>query len=160
MKKTIAGLAIAAASVSTPVEAKEKDQTHTITRSQDHTTSKGSPDFFTGDVSVKGLFGPKESAPFSGGIVTFQPGARSNWHTHPAGQHLVVLDGIGLTGLEDGTITEIKEGDVIWCPPGVKHWHGAKAEHAMTHMALTGDKDGKNVDWMEPVTDEQYKTLK
>ena len=88
--------------------------------------------------------------------MTFEPGARSHWHTHPAGQHLVVISGAGLTGTADGHVEEIKAGDVVWCPPQIKHWHGAAPKTAMTHMALTGALDGRNVEWMEPVTDEQY----
>ena len=92
----------------------------------------------------------------TGGHVTFAPGARSAWHTHPAGQVLIVTDGVGWVQEEGGAKREIKPGDVVWCPPGVKHWHGATATTAMRHIAITGTVDGKNVDWMEHVTDEQY----
>ena len=97
-----------------------------------------------------------EAAPYSVSYVTFEPGARSFWHTHPAGQRLVVVSGSGLTGTWDGRVEEIKAGDVVWCPPDIKHWHGASPTTAMTHMALTGMKDGKNVTWMEEVSDQQY----
>ena len=87
---------------------------------------------------------------------TFEPGARSNWHTHPTGQHLIVTSGVGWTQEWHGPIVEIRAGDVVWCPPGVKHWHGATPTTAMTHLALTGTVGGKNVEWLEKVTDEQY----
>jgi quercetin dioxygenase-like cupin family protein len=88
--------------------------------------------------------------------VTFEPGARSHWHTHPLGQTLVVTAGCGWTQCEGEPIVEIRAGDVIWCPPGHKHWHGASATTSMTHMAIQEALDGRNVVWMEPVTDEQY----
>lgn len=87
---------------------------------------------------------------------TFEPGARSAWHTHPAGQRLVVTAGVGRTGVWGGPVVEIKAGDAVWCPPGVKHWHGAAPGTAMTHIALTGLTDGQNVVWMEKVSDAQY----
>lgn len=129
-----------------------------ITKAESRTSMEGSKDFFTGTVRVGMLFTPKQpDAPFSGAYVTFEPGARTHWHTHPTGQHLVVTDGVGLTGTTDGTVHEFKTGDVLWCPNGVKHWHGASPTQAMTHLALTGTlPDGNNVQWMEPVTDEQY----
>lgn len=120
-------------------------------------SAKGPVDYFTGQVRIDPLFTANESFPVSGAYVTFEPGARSHWHTHPAGQHLVVVSGVGRAGTSDGHIEEIKAGDVVWCPPQVKHWHGAAADTAMTHIALTGVMDGRNVVWMEPVTDEQYK---
>jgi quercetin dioxygenase-like cupin family protein len=113
-------------------------------------------EYFTGNVRVDPLFGANESAPYSGGYVTFEPGARSNWHTHPTGQRLIVTHGVGRTQEWGGPIVEVRAGDHIWCPPGVKHWHGASPTTAMTHIALTGTRDGKSVEWMEKVTDEQY----
>ena len=110
----------------------------------------------SGNVRHDPLFSPNEAAPYSVSYVTFEPGARSFWHTHPAGQRLVVVSGSGLTGTWDGRVEEIKAGDVVWCPPDIKHWHGASPTTAMTHMALTGMKDGKNVTWMEEVSDQQY----
>ncbi|WP_244110070.1 (R)-mandelonitrile lyase [Burkholderia ambifaria] len=92
----------------------------------------------------------------SGGLVTFEPGARSAWHTHPKGQYFVVVSGVGYTQEWGEPIRELRPGDVVWCPPGVKHWHGAAPANAMTHLAVTGTVDGKNVEWMEKVTDEQY----
>ncbi|MDR1608383.1 MAG: cupin domain-containing protein [Deltaproteobacteria bacterium] len=127
-----------------------------IFKSGDQASVNGSPDYFTGRVKVDPLFPANEVSPISGAYVTFEPGARSHWHTHPAGQRLVVISGIGRTGTVDGGTREIKPGDVVWCPPNIKHWHGAGPEAAMTHMALTGTLDGQNVVWMEPVTDETY----
>ncbi len=117
---------------------------------------QGPADFFTGQVRIDPLFPSNESCPVSGAYVTFEPGARSHWHTHPTGQHLVVVAGAGRTGTADGYVEEVKASDVVWCPPQIKHWHGAAPDTAMTHLALTGVLDGRNVDWLEPVTDEQY----
>ena len=97
-----------------------------------------------------------KTAPYSGAYVTFQPGARSAWHTHVAGQRLIVTEGVGRTQQWGGPVEEIRAGDVVWCPPGVKHWHGASPTSVMTHIALTGIHDGQGVDWLEKVTDEQY----
>jgi quercetin dioxygenase-like cupin family protein len=118
--------------------------------------SKGPAEYFTGNVRIDPLFPAKDGAPYSGGSVTFEPGARSNWHTHPSGQHLIVTSGVGWTQAWGGRVVEIRPGDVVWCPPGVKHWHGATSVTAMTHIAVTGMVHGKNVDWMEKVSDEQY----
>ncbi|MFT0182712.1 cupin domain-containing protein [Pseudomonas benzopyrenica] len=89
-------------------------------------------------------------------MVTFEPGARSAWHTHPLGQRLVVMSGVGLTQQWGQPIQELRPGDVVWCPPGIKHWHGAAPTTAMTHLAVTGTQAGHNVDWLEQVSDEQY----
>ena len=135
-------------------EADKKSQT--ISRAGSQPSVKGSSEYFTGNVRVDPLFPAKDAAPFSGAYVTFEPGARSAWHIHPTGQHLLVTAGVGRTGEWGDKVEEIKAGDVIWCPPGVKHWHGASPTTAMTHIALTGTINGKNVEWMEKVTDEQY----
>jgi quercetin dioxygenase-like cupin family protein len=111
---------------------------------------------FTGAVIVQPLSAANEHINVSTGHVTFVPGARSAWHTHPAGQVLIVTDGVGWTQELGGVKREIKAGDVVWCPPGVKHWHGGTATNSMRHIAVTGTLNGKNVDWMEHVTDEQY----
>ena len=116
----------------------------------------GPPEYFTGKVHVKILFPANETAHYSGAYVTFQPGARTAWHFHPAGQHMIVTSGVGLTGTRDGKIIEFKAGDTVWCPPDVDHWHGATPHAPMTHLVLTGVLDGKNVIWKEKVTDEQY----
>jgi quercetin dioxygenase-like cupin family protein len=117
----------------------------------------GSAETFGGHVVVTPVFGASEQSNATGGQVEFSPGARSNWHTHPAGQTLVVTVGTGWVQQEGGQKIEIKPGDVIWTPPGVKHWHGAQADHSMTHLAVTPVLNGKNVDWLEAVTDEQYR---
>jgi len=135
-------------------ESSKKSQT--ISRAGSQTSIKGPPEYFTGNVRIDPLFPANDSAPFSGAYVTFEPGARSAWHIHPTGQHLLVTAGVGRTGEWEGKVEEIKAGDVIWCPPKVKHWHGASPTTAMTHIAITGTLDGKNVVWMEKVTDEQY----
>ena len=128
----------------------------TIVRAGSQPSSKGPAEYFTGNVTVTPLFPADASAPYSGAYVTFEAGARSAWHTHPAGQRLVVTAGVGRTAEWGGRVQEIKAGDVVWCPPGVKHWHGASPDTAMTHLALTGTVNNKAVEWMEKVTDAQY----
>jgi quercetin dioxygenase-like cupin family protein len=117
---------------------------------------KGPSDWFTGQVRIDRIFNPP--APTRGGfaLVDFEPGARSNWHTHPLGQTLIVTSGVGWTQCVGGLKTEIRAGDVVFCPCQRRHWHGATATTAMSHIAIAEAIDGKNVDWMEPVTDEQY----
>jgi quercetin dioxygenase-like cupin family protein len=127
-----------------------------ISRNGSRPSAKGPAEFFTGNVRVDPLFTAPEPARSSGAYVTFEPCARSNWHTHPRGQTLIVTSGCGLVQSWGGPVTVIRPGDVVWCPPGEKHWHGAMPETAMTHIAMQEAKDGKVVDWMEPVTDEQY----
>ena len=136
--------------------ADEAKKSQTITRAGSQPSVKGSSDYFTGNVRVDPLFPAKDAAPFSGAYVTFEPGARSAWHIHPTGQHLIVTAGVGRTGEWGGRVEEIKTGDVIWCSPTVKHWHGASPTTAMTHIAITGTLNGKSVEWMEKVTDAQY----
>ena len=113
--------------------------------------------YFTGTVRVDPVFQVGDPARVSGGHVTFEPGARSAWHTHPLGQTLIVTSGLGWAQTEGGPIEEIRPGDVVWFPPGEKHWHGATPTTAMTHIAVTESLNGKNVDWMEKVSDEQYR---
>ena len=144
----------ACASRALAAEANKTSQT--IFRAGSQGSFNGPAEFFTGTVRVDRLFPANDAAHFSGAYVTFEPGARSAWHTHPTGQHLTVTAGVGRTQTWGGPIEEIKAGDVIWCPPNVKHWHGASPTTAMTHIALTGTINGKNVEWMEKVTDEQY----
>jgi len=118
---------------------------------------KGPPECFTGNVWIEPLnIAPQAPARASSASVTFEPGARTVWHTHPLGQTLIVTAGCGWTQCEGELIVEIRAGDVVWCPPGHKHWHGASATTAMTHIAITESLDGKAVDWLEPVTDEEY----
>jgi quercetin dioxygenase-like cupin family protein len=119
--------------------------------------SKGAAAYFTGSVVVNPFFGANEHTRSTGGLVTFEPGARSAWHTHPGGQILIVVSGRGWIQEEGGPKREITEGDVIWTPPGVKHWHGATDTSAMSHIAITNVVNGKNVDWLEKVSDEQYR---
>jgi len=128
----------------------------TISRAGTQAPIKGSADYFTGTVRVDPLFAANDSAPFSGAYVTFEPGARSAWHIHPTGQRLLVTAGVGRTGEWGGPVEEIKAVDVIWCPPKLKHWHGASPTAAMTHIPITGTANGKSVEWLEKVSDEQY----
>jgi quercetin dioxygenase-like cupin family protein len=116
----------------------------------------GPAQWFTGRVRIEPLFSAPEPARVTSAIVTFQPGARTAWHTHPLGQTLIVTSGRGWTQCEGEPIAEIAEGDVIWCPPRHRHWHGATPNSTMTHIAIQEALDGKAVDWMEHVTDEQY----
>ena len=127
-----------------------------ITRGGTQPPSAAPAEIFTGDVRVQPLFGPEDTAAYGGAYVTFQPGARSAWHVHPAGQRLVVTEGTGLTQQRGGPVERIRAGDVIWCPPGVKHWHGAAPDSVMTHLALTSVGDTGNVDWLEKVSDDDY----
>lgn len=127
-----------------------------ITRAGEQVTSYGSPEHFSGRARVDALFSPNEAIDASGAYVTFEPGARTAWHTHPAGQRLVVTSGMGLTQEWGKPVQVIHAGDVVWCPPGVKHWHGAAPDSAMTHLAVGRAVDGQSVTWMEKVSDEQY----
>jgi len=136
---------------------KEDAQTIDIIRNGSQPSSNGRAENFTGAVRIDSLFQARDPARVSGGIVTFEPGARTAWHTHPLGQTLIVTSGVGLVQQWGGPIQEIRPGDVVWIPPGVKHWHGATATAAMTHIAIAEMLDGKAVDWMEKVTDEQYR---
>jgi quercetin dioxygenase-like cupin family protein len=129
-----------------------------ITRAGSQPSATGPADYFTGRARIDPVWSADTNINASGGMVTFEPGARSAWHTHAAGQHLVVVSGVGLTQEWGKPIQEIRPGDVVSCPPGVKHWHGAAPTTAMTHLAITGTVDGKNVTWMEKVTDAQYHT--
>jgi quercetin dioxygenase-like cupin family protein len=129
-----------------------------ITRNGSQASTKGSADYFTGSVRLDATFQSEGPARSVGAIVTFEPGARTVWHSHPLGQTLIVSAGKGWTQCEGGPRTEIRAGDIIWCPCQKRHWHGATATTAMTHVAITEMLDGKNVEWMEPVTDEQYLT--
>ncbi len=116
----------------------------------------GQAEYFTGKVRVEMLFPANETAHFSGAYVTFAPGARTAWHLHPAGQHMIVTSGVALTGTRDGKVVEFKTNDTVWCPPALDHWHGATPDAPMTHLVITGVRDGKNVIWKEKVTDAQY----
>lgn len=135
-------------------------QTITITRSGSQPSRKGPAEYFTGSVRIDPLFQAKDPSRTSGSRVTFEPGARSAWHTHPLGQILIVTAGTGRVQRWGGPIEEIRPGDVVWIPPGQKHWHGASPTTAMTHIAIQEEVGGKNVDWMEHVSDEQYARCK
>jgi quercetin dioxygenase-like cupin family protein len=120
-------------------------------------SKKGPADWFTGTVRIDSPFQAADPARVTGAIVTFEPGARTAWHTHPLGQTLVVMTGCGWVQREGGLIEEIHPGDVVWFPPGEKHWHGASPTTAMTHLAIQEQLNGKAVEWMEKVSDEQYR---
>jgi quercetin dioxygenase-like cupin family protein len=147
----LAGVA-SAAGAQAPAAAAGQD----ITRAGTLPSSAGPADFFTGRVRVDPVWPADDRINASGGLVTFEPGARSAWHTHPNGQRLAVMSGVGLTQEWGKSVQVIRPGDVVFCPPGVKHWHGATPTTAMTHLAVTGTADGKNVTWMEKVSDAQY----
>jgi quercetin dioxygenase-like cupin family protein len=119
-------------------------------------SGRGPAEWFTGTVRIDPLFGATAPARAAGNAVTFEPGARTAWHTHPLGQVLIVTAGCGLVQREDGPVEEIHPGDVVWFEPGEKHWHGASPTTAMTHIAIQETLDGKAVDWMEKVSDEEY----
>jgi quercetin dioxygenase-like cupin family protein len=119
-------------------------------------SGKGPPEWFTGTVRVDPLFSPPEPARALGALVTFEPGARTVWHTHPLGQTLIVTAGCGSAQREGGPIEEIRPGDVVWFAPGEKHWHGATPTTAVSHIAIQEKLNGSPVDWMEKVTDAQY----
>lgn len=127
-----------------------------IARAGSQPPSKGPSAHFTGSVRVDPLFQPTMPARTSGAYVTFAPGARSAWHSHPMGQTLVVTAGVGRVQQWGGPVQEIRIGDVVWTPPGVKHWHGAAPETSMTHMAIQETAEGKAVEWMEKVSDAAY----
>ena len=127
-----------------------------ITRNGSKPSRKGPADYFTGQVRVDPLFQADAPARVVGASVTFEPGARTAWHTHPLGQTLVVLSGCGRAQHEGGPVEELRPGDVIWFPPHERHWHGAAPTVAMTHLAIQEQLDGKTVDWMGHVSDEQY----
>ena len=127
-----------------------------IVRSGSQPSGKGPADYFTGSVRVDPLFRAPDPARVTASSVTFEPGARTAWHTHPLGQTLIITSGSGWVQHEDGPIDEIRTGDVVWFSPGEKHWHGATATTAMTHIAIQEHLNGKAVDWLEKVSDAQF----
>ena len=127
-----------------------------ITRSGAQPSSQGRADWFSGAVRLDPLFSPPDPARVGGALVTFEPGARTAWHTHPLGQTLIVMTGLGWTQREGGPIEEIRPGDVVWFEPGEKHWHGASAATAMSHIAIQEKLNGSAVSWMEHVADAEY----
>jgi quercetin dioxygenase-like cupin family protein len=129
-----------------------------IKRAGSQPSGKGPSEWFTGTVRIDPLFSAPAPARVAGAAVTFEPGARTAWHTHPLGQTLIVTAGFGLAQRDGGAIEEIRPGDVIWFPPNERHWHGASPTTAMTHFAIQEALDGKAVDWLEKVSDEQYQS--
>ena len=127
-----------------------------IKRSGSQPSAKGPADYFTGTVRIDAPFAGEDPARVGGATVTFEPGARTAWHTHPLGQTLIVTTGLGWVQREGGPVEEIRPGDIVWFAPGEKHWHGATSTTAMTHIAIAEKLNGSPVDWMEKVTDEQY----
>jgi quercetin dioxygenase-like cupin family protein len=127
-----------------------------ITRAGSQPSTKGPADWFTGTVRIDPLFTAPAPARVAGATVTFEPGARTAWHRHPLGQTLIVLSGLGRVQREGGPIEEIHPGDVVWIPPNERHWHGASPATAMMHIALQEALDGKMVEWLEHVTEDQY----
>lgn len=128
-----------------------------IKRAGSRPSGKGPADYFTGSVRIDPLFEAADPGRVAGAHVTFEPGARTAWHTHPLGQTLIVTSGCGWVQRIGGPVEEIRPGDVIWFPAGEKHWHGATATTAMSHIAIQEKQGGKAVDWMEKVSDEQYR---
>jgi quercetin dioxygenase-like cupin family protein len=128
-----------------------------ITRSGSQPSQKGPAEYFTGSARIDSRFQGSAPARVGGGIVTFEPGARTAWHTHPLGQTLIVTSGLGWVQVEGGPKEESRPGDIVWFAPGEKHWHGASATTAMAHIAIAEALDGKSVDWLEKVSDEQYR---
>jgi quercetin dioxygenase-like cupin family protein len=127
-----------------------------ITRAGSQPSSRGPAEYFTGTVRIDPLFQPKPPARTAAATVTFEPGARTAWHTHPLGQTLIVTAGAGRVQRWGGPIEDVRPGDVVWFAPGEKHWHGASPTTALTHIAIHESQDGKTVDWLEHVSDEQY----
>lgn len=128
----------------------------TVMQSGASPSVKGQSEYFTGSVRIDSPFQGTDPARVGGAIVTFEPSARTAWHTHPLGQTLIVTAGLGLVQEWEGPVQKIRPGDIVWIPAGVKHWHGASPEAAMSHIAIAEAKDGKVVDWMEQVTGDQY----
>ena len=137
---------------------KGRSEAMEIKRAGSQPSGKGPAEYFAGAVRVDPLFQAADPARVAGALVTFEPGARTAWHTHPLGQTLLVTTGFGWVQREGGPVEEIRPGDVVWFPPGEKHWHGATPTTGMTHVAIQEKLDGKAVDWMEQVSDEQYHT--
>jgi quercetin dioxygenase-like cupin family protein len=137
--------------------AKTKESNMEIKRNGSQPSRKGPAEWFTGSVRIDPLFQAPDPARAGACSVTFEPGARTAWHTHPLGQTLIITAGLGWVQREGGPIEEVRPGDVVWFPPDLKHWHGATPTTAMTHIAVQESIDGKNVDWMEKVSDDQYR---
>lgn len=156
LQRLVGTLVMAQAFTAVPAGAAEPADAQQIVRAGTTPAVSGPEATFTGRVRVDPLWPASPQITASGAYVTFEPGARSAWHTHPAGQRLVVVSGVGRTQEWGKPVQALRAGDVVRCPPGVKHWHGASPEVAMTHLAVSGTLDGKNVEWMEKVSDAQY----
>jgi quercetin dioxygenase-like cupin family protein len=139
-----------------PTDAHIEERHVKIKRNGSEPSAKGPAAWFTGAVRIDALFAPQDGARAAGAIVTFEPGARTAWHTHPLGQTLVVASGLGWAQRDGGPVEEIRPGDVVWFPPGEKHWHGATPNTAMTHIAIQEHVDGSAVEWLESVSDGAY----
>lgn len=131
-----------------------------ITRVGSIPSAKGPEDWFTGSVRIDTLFNPNDARRAAAAMVTFEPGARTAWHTHPLGQTLLITSGIGWVQKENDNIEEVHPGDIVWFEPNEKHWHGATATNGMSHIAIQENLNGKVVEWMEKVSDEQYNSYK
>ena len=153
----LAALAAAGQALATTVPTTRRMLTMEITRNGSQPSGKGPADWFTGAVGGETPFQAPDPAHTPGASVTFEPGARTAWHTHPLGQILIVTSGFGWVQAWGGPVEEIRPGDVVWFPPDEKHWHGATPTTAMTHIAIQEALDGKVVNWMEQVSDEQYR---
>src|SRR5580698_9776461 len=143
-----------------PFSRQEQESLMEIKKCGTQPSNKGPADWFTGTVRIDPLFQAPAPARVAGASVTFEPGARTAWHTHPLGQTLIVTAGCGWVQREGGPVEEVHPGDVVWFPPGEKHWHGAAATTAMTHIAIQEKLQGKVVDWLEQVSDEQYNPIR
>jgi quercetin dioxygenase-like cupin family protein len=151
----MATLVVAGAAAAEPTQG--RTSTMQITRGGSQASRKGPTEYFTGAVRIDPLFQAPDPGRVGGGSVTFEPGARTAWHTHPLGQTLIVTAGLGWVQREGGPIEEVRAGDVVWFPPGLRHWHGATPTTAMTHIAITESLNGRAVDWLEHVSDAQYR---
>lgn len=157
--KQIAAAVISLTLAASPALA-QPEQGLRIARNGSAPSVAGASQNFTGNVRVDTPFRAEAPARVGGGIVTFEPGARTAWHTHPLGQTLIVTQGVGLVQRWGGPVQEIRPGDVVWIPPGEKHWHGATPANGMSHVAISEALDGKSVDWLEHVTDTQYRSAR
>jgi len=146
-----------AAANTASVATQQRNAIMEIKRNGSQPSRPGSVEYFSGQVRIDPLFQAPDPARVGGGSVTFEPGARTAWHTHPLGQTLIITSGLGWVQREGGPIEEVRPGDVVWFPPGLKHWHGATPTTAMTHIAIQESLDGKNVDWLEHVSDQTYR---
>ena len=158
VRSPLIAIALLASSLAAPAEAQPQRRPEmNIQRNASKPSARGPANWFTGTVRLDNQFATEAPARLGGAFVTFEPGARTNWHTHPLGQTLIVTAGLGWVQREGGPVEEIRPGDVIWFAPGEKHWHGATATTAMTHIAIQERLDGKAVDWLEHVSDEEYR---